>query len=100
MLRPGGYGQLICDGPAGARDRHGRLVQEEHDTFTCNHCNDLVFVNAGERAADIGGFCRSCASNICGPCVDADRCRPVEKLLEAIERRLERERDRRSYGLA
>jgi hypothetical protein len=56
-----------------------------------------VFVNAGERGADVGGFCRSCARLICGPCVDRDLCRPVEKMLEAIERNLERERVRLSY---
>lgn len=86
MLRAGGYGQFLCDDPV-AHDRHGRLIAREHDTFTCSHCGGVVFVNAGERAADIGGFCRACSQNICGPCVDADRCRPVEKLLEAIERR-------------
>jgi len=97
MRNPGGYGQFNCDDPVLARDRHGRLIAREHDTFSCGHCGGVVFVNAGERAADIGGFCRACAHPICGPCVDADVCRPVEKLLEAIERRLERERTLQSY---
>jgi len=96
MLRAGGYGQFLCDDPI-ARDRHGRLIDREHDTFSCNHCGVIVHVNAGERAADIGGFCRACSRSICGPCVDKDVCRPVEKLLEAIERRLEKERTLRSY---
>lgn len=87
MRNAGGYGQLICDGPVVARDRFGRALDQEHDTFGCSHCGAVVMVNAGEKAADIGGYCRSCDKLICGPCVDADRCRPVEKLLEAIERR-------------
>lgn len=97
MINPGGYGQFLCDDPVAARDRFGRSLDREHDTFSCAHCGGVVFVNAGERAADIGGFCKSCSRNICGPCVDADRCRPVEMLIEAIERSLERERVRRSY---
>lgn len=97
MFRAGGYGQFFCDDPVAGRDRHGRLIDREHDTFSCGHCSAVVFVNAGERAADIGGFCRSCARNICGPCVDGDHCRPVEQMLEQIERGLERERTRRSY---
>jgi hypothetical protein len=96
-VRGAGYGQIICDDPIVARDRHGRLIDVEHDTFTCAHCSGVVFVNARERAADIGGFCRACGKNICGPCVDKDICRPVEKLLEMIERGLERERTRKSY---
>lgn len=96
MYRSGGYGQIICDDPV-AFDRHGRRIDAEHDTVTCNHCGGVVFINAGERAADIGGFCRSCSKNICGPCVDADKCLPVEKLIEGIERGLEKERVRRSY---
>lgn len=96
MLRAGGYGQLIGDDPV-AFDRTGRRVDVEHDTFSCGHCGGVVFINAGDRAADIGGFCRACSKHICGPCVDADHCRPLEKLIEGIERGLEKERVRRSY---
>lgn len=97
MFKAGGYGQFLCDDSV-AYDRHGRIIDREHDTFSCGHCSSVVFINARERAADIGGFCRSCARNICGPCVDADRCRPVEVLMEAIERGLEKERVRQSYA--
>lgn len=98
MRNPGGYGKIFCDGDPGAFDRHGRRIDVEHDTFSCAHCGGIVFVNAGERAADIGGFCRACGKNICGPCVDEDKCRPVEQLIEAIERGVERERFRRSLA--
>lgn len=102
MFRSGGYGQLICDGPQIARDRTGRVVDREHDTFTCRHCNAAVIVNAGEKAADLGGFCRRCMSLICGPCVDADHCRPIEEWLQqqerSIERAIERQRTLHSYG--
>lgn len=86
MRRAGGYGQLICDGPVAGCDRFGRRIEQEHDTFTCNHCNAIVMVNAREQAADIGGYCKKCTSLICGPCVDADRCLPWEKRVEAQER--------------
>lgn len=102
MLRSGGYGQLICDGPVQARDRYGRVLQQEHDSFSCRHCSAVVLVNAYEKAADIGGFCRRCMSLICGQCVDADRCRPVEQWLEEQERSIgqaiERQRALQSYG--
>ena len=103
MRRAGGYGQLICDGPTVARDRFGRTIQQEHDSFSCNHCGMVVFVNAREKAEDIGGFCKRCTSLICGPCVDADRCRPMEQWLEqqerGIKRAIERERTLQSYGV-
>jgi hypothetical protein len=95
MFRSGGYGQLICDGPATGTDRYGRVIEKEHDGFACNHCNVVVLVNARERAADIGGFCRRCTSLICGPCVDADRCRPMERWLEEQERKIEAAIERR-----
>jgi len=97
VRNPGGYGQLICDdGTAVARDSYGRAVQAEHDTFTCNHCNKVVIVNAGERPEDIGGMCYMCMKLVCPHCVDAGACVPFEKKLEAIERR---EDALRSYGV-
>jgi hypothetical protein len=86
MHRPGGY--LVGLGPEG--------IEREADTFTCCHCNRVVPVGARERAADIGGFCRCCAGLICGPCVDDGRCRPLEKRLQAQERRAA---TLRSYGM-
>lgn len=103
MRKPGGYGELICDGPVKARDRFGRVIEQHHDTATCNHCGAVVFVNAYEKPEDIGGFCRRCMSLICGPCVDKNVCRPVEKWLEEQERRIEnaieRQQSLKSYGV-
>lgn len=98
MLRAGGYGQLICEDPTKefGRDQFGRRIAAEADSFTCRHCNLVVFVNAGEKAADIGGFCKCCTGLICGPCVDEGTCTPLEKRLLAMERRQD---TLRSYGL-
>lgn len=85
MHRPGGY--LSGHGPEG-------LVCEA-DTFSCGHCNRVVQVGARERAADLGGFCKCCTHLICGPCVDDGRCTPLEKRLQAMERRQD---TLRSYG--
>jgi hypothetical protein len=86
MHRPGGY--LIGHGPDG--------LVEERDSFTCSHCNRVVWVGVKERAADIGGFCKCCTGLICGPCVDAGTCTPLEKQLQAMERRAD---TLRSYGM-
>lgn len=83
MRNPGGV--LICEGD----------VREETDTFTCKHCCKVVFVRPSEKPEDIGGFCRRCMSLICGPCVDLDKCRPIEKWLEEQERSIENAIERR-----
>ena len=98
MRRAGGYGQLICfeEAPqqAVAFDCHGRVVQREADTFTCSHCNRVVFVNAKEKPEDVGGVCRLCAGLICCTCVDGP-CVPFEEKLAGMERRAD---TLRSYG--
>jgi len=100
MQRPQGYASWV--GPEGA----------ECDTFTCAHCNKVVFVAllrvVAEGATqtilvlpkrdpnDCGGFCLKCMNHLCGPCADKDACTPWEKELEKRERaitaRLERAR--------
>lgn len=97
MRNAGGYGQLIChDERAVAWDSNNRTVGRECDTFSCKHCNRVVFVNSREMAADIGGFCKCCTGLICGPCVDAGTCTPLEKRLQEMERRADA---LRSYGM-
>lgn len=96
MRRAGGYGQLICfeDHAATAKDSFGRVIGKEHDSFSCKHCNRVVFVNAREKAEDLGGFCKVCTGLICGPCVGKG-CDVLEEKL----RRAEAKQDaRRSYG--
>ena len=59
----------------------------EEDTFTCAHCNSIVFVKPFADPASFGGFCRMCMRHICGPCAGKHECTPFEKKLEEMERR-------------
>ena len=84
MQRPGGYG--VITGPDGV---------EEHDTFTCFHCNKVVIVPVRADPADIGGMCYQCMRLICPRCADQGICVPFERKLELMERRADA---LRSYG--
>jgi hypothetical protein len=85
MRRPGG--EVHVSDPEGPDTRF--------DTFTCNHCNTVVFVKPMQDPSELGGFCRMCMRHICGPCTAHAGCIPFEKKLDAMERR---ERLRRSCG--
>lgn len=85
MHRPGGYAFTFDVGG----------IRQEADTFTCNHCNKVVFVKPKCDPADLGGMCRICAKMICPTCVDLGVCDPVEKKLEREEARYHA---LRSYG--
>ncbi len=78
MLREGGYAIIVDPNEPRAR---------ESSTFTCVHCNRIVFVKPFVSASDAGGFCRLCYKPVCGPCVDHGECVPFEAKLEAIEKR-------------
>lgn len=67
---------------------------KECDTFTCGHCQRIVFVKPKQDAADTGGLCKVCMTLICPRCVGAQVCLPFMKKLEAEENR---DRIRRSY---
>ena len=82
MRRPGGF--LFGFSPEQSRPT-------ECDTFTCRHCQRVTFVRGKERAEDLGGFCRACASLICPRCVEVMRntmlgCDVIENKLERSER--------------
>ncbi len=77
MRKPGGY--LITTGPDGTA---------EEDTFTCGHCNRVVFVKPMCDAADMGGRCTCCDKLICKYCV-GKTCVPIEEHLNRVERRKE-----------
>jgi hypothetical protein len=76
MRSPGGYAVIS--------DHHGI---REWDTFTCCHCQRVVQVMTRCDPSDLGGFCRMCMKNICGPCADLGSCTPFEKKLEIYERK-------------
>lgn len=80
------FGYARADGPAGT---------EEADTFTCNHCQRVVFVRPRCDPADAGGLCRQCDGLICPACI-GKVCDPWEKQMQRMEAR---EAALRSYGV-
>lgn len=73
---------------------------KENDTFTCGHCNCVVFVKPAADPATYGGFCGGCYRLICPSCEAVKartlQCAPFERWLEAQEARAA---SRRSLGL-
>lgn len=88
MRKAGGYGFYTTV--------EGNVV-DEHDTFTCAHCNSVVKVEPFQRPEDLGGQCTLCNAPICPKCADLGVCFPFEKRLEESEAKQEA---LRSYGLA
>lgn len=74
MRKPGGYGLLCQPGSPNV----------EQDTYTCSHCNKVVFVKPKERPEDLGGLCKVCMGLICPHCVGKG-CDPLEKKIERME---------------
>ena len=74
MRNPGGYATIV--GPS--------APTIEADTFTCIHCNRIVFVKPKASAAESGGWCALCAKAICSVCVGKP-CDPFEKKLKRME---------------
>lgn len=77
MRRAQGYGVEMRD---------GRVVHEQ-DSFTCGHCNSVVFVNAKTDPASLGGVCKLCMTMTCAHCTAKAKCDPFEKKLERMESR-------------
>lgn len=84
MRNAGGVGVLV-DPDAGTIER---------DTFTCFHCQRVVFVKPKADPADMGGLCKVCMKLICPGCV-GKTCLPFEKSIEKAEAKAAA---RRSYG--
>jgi hypothetical protein len=56
-------------------------------TFTCAHCNTVVFVRPKTHVFHSApGFCQLCSAHTCRKCTSKE-CKPFEKKLEEIERR-------------
>lgn len=84
MLKPGGYALWM--------DPEGN---KEQDTFTCNHCNTVVYVKAAASPTEAGGWCNLCMRLLCMNCAGKE-CVPFEKKMEMWEKQdLQR---RRLYG--
>jgi hypothetical protein len=77
MRKPGGY-SIVTD-PALSRP-------QEADTFTCGHCQHVVFVKPLCDPADMGGRCTCCDKLICRHCVGKG-CDPMEAKLLRMEAR-------------
>lgn len=76
MRNPGGYSIITSPDHAPA----------EQDTFTCQHCNRVVFVKPFCDPASMGGRCTCCDGLICEQCVGKG-CDPMEKKLQRWEAR-------------
>lgn len=68
----------------------------EHDTFSCGHCNQVVFVSARTSPEDMGGRCTCCDKLICKKCVGKG-CTPLEEQIRMMEDPLYKRR--RSYRM-
>lgn len=77
MRAPGGYG-VISDPQVSA-------PYQERDTFTCGHCQYIVFVQPKCDGADAGGLCKQCMRLICPRCVGRMTCFPWEEMLKRQE---------------
>ena len=88
FLRTGGY-SIISDPIKGVT---------EMDSFTCKHCNRVVFVHARQSPEDLGGRCTICDSLICRSCVDHGTCDPFEEKLKRLEDPLYRRRSIHKVG--
>lgn len=69
---------------------------EEHETFTCGHCQRIVHVPPRAAPASLGGVCKLCMRLVCPSCNARGKCDPFERKLEREEAR---ERSRRSMGV-
>lgn len=78
MRNAGGYAVWTYDITGGNKER---------DTFTCVHCNSIVFVEPFQAAADSGGWCMSCAKPICKNCAADGQCEPFLRRIEQEEAR-------------
>jgi hypothetical protein len=69
---------------------------EEHDTFSCRHCQRATIVKPGHKPEDLGGLCGHCWGLLCPQCAASGRCDPLE---EKIARWEHRGAALRSYGV-
>jgi hypothetical protein len=58
---------------------------EEHDTFTCPHCNGVCIIHPGSGKQR--GYCFLCNAATCGKKQCNNGCSPFMKKIEAMENR-------------
>lgn len=94
MRKPQGYSQITGRGLVGLTDPGLASLHrdKECDTFTCKHCNTIVFVPPLTDPANMGGLCKICMGLICPACCDKG-CSPFEAQLEAQLTRAHRLRE-------
>lgn len=77
-----GAGYSITSGPDGTVER---------DTFTCSHCQLVVYVAPRQDPSELGGFCRGCMKHICKRCNKASLstvgCVPFMKAIDLYEKK-------------
>ena len=89
MRNAGGY--FLSTDPDPTKSK-GQQAAVERDTFTCGHCNTIVFVKPLCSANEMpGGLCWGCRRFICDPCeaerIKTNTCDVIEKKLERWEAR-------------
>lgn len=91
MLSPHGYALWI--GPGGP--------PVERDTVQCGHCGSVIVVKPHTASTvylcwsveqqqwreEPGAGCRVCMAAVCLACHDDGRCLPLERRIDAMERR-------------
>ncbi len=77
MRNPGGVG-VITDPQAGQ-------PFQECDSFTCFHCQYVVWVRPLANPSDTGGLCKMCMKLICPKCVGRGVCVTWEQMMEMQE---------------
>lgn len=94
MRNPTGYLEVLGEharntGNTGRGQSFGIFAghHEECDTFTCFHCNRVVFVKPKCDPADLGGLCKGCMKLICANCVGKGNCDPWEEQMKRAEAR-------------
>lgn len=88
MRNPGGYAIWV------GGSLNNKSV--ERDTFSCFHCNTVVFVDPKSSPEEMGGFCRLCFKLICKLCVGLS-CTPFEKKIEEMEKKAQQGNQLISY---
>ncbi len=77
MRNPGGVGTIM--------DPDVDQPVQECDSFTCGHCQYVVWVRPTANPADVGGLCKQCMALICPGCVGRMVCVTWEQMLEMQE---------------